>query len=199
MTHGSWLEWVQFSTALVGCLIQVWVWVDAWHDYRLVWRVTGATRVHQVVAHGNMRGETLRLILALVFVTVGVVAVSIPPPPLVLSRPEELKLWGLLVASVVTAVTAIYSQRDRRELLHDETVALTAREELESVKDQILEKISESTAASREAEHVAQDINDKLANETNATLRHIEATTDGHTEQLADIQSRVPGGNGDTL
>lgn len=115
--YGSLLEWTQLVAATIALAVQAGVWIDAYLDYCLVRRLPEARTSDHIVANGNLRGETLRIILSVTFFLAGVVAVSIAPPPGELPPQAKMKLTALLIGSIVLTAASLTTRADRKALL----------------------------------------------------------------------------------
>ena len=115
MTYGnaSLLEVAWTITGIIGLVIQIWALSDAiatlhWLEAR---QMNGAR--HRV-AYGNARDETLRTLIQLIFVCIGLVAMATRPANA--HNPVTALSWvvtsGIIATQILLVLKAIFNRRD---------------------------------------------------------------------------------------
>jgi hypothetical protein len=122
LSTASGVEWVQVSAALAGTILSLWALFDASKD-AIALADSGSNGPRQLIAVGNLRRESVRLVINLTFVVVGIASLFLPPPHTAADMPHDellqliISRMGLTVVSVATAIDGLWDRHHRRQFV----------------------------------------------------------------------------------
>lgn len=137
--NATWLEIFWTATGIVGLIVNLWALNDSLADMRYqeaapmpdkdapcLLAQLRERQAHERIARGNARDETLRSLIQLVFVMIGIVAMSTAPdnPGRAVSPLSWVFAVGLVTVQMLLVAKALLARRDRHWIID----SLTRRE-----------------------------------------------------------------------
>lgn len=122
MGDASWIEMLWTAIALCGAAFSGFNFWNARGDLQVALRLDDPNG-RRTLALGTMVAETLRVFVQMVFVTIGIVAMTIPEPPQPHRLPVNLQVemylveYGLVTATSLLALQAFVLYRTRTRVL----------------------------------------------------------------------------------
>ena len=115
--HGSVLEWIQLIVGSTGTFFNLWVLRQSYLDHKWVEEYRPFSAIALLVSEGNLRGEMLNSIMALLTLLAGITAVSVPPPPGIFTVTAIWKLYVLIAISIMLCLQGWRGRNYRRRIL----------------------------------------------------------------------------------
>lgn len=119
ISHSYWIEWLQLVTALVGCIFTIAGLSGAVGDSALL-AESNTNGPKRLIATSNVYWESIRLLVQILFVIIGVTSVmTAPPPPIddTLELGVTVNRLCLMGATFLLAFKSYLGQRERFVLI----------------------------------------------------------------------------------